>query len=514
MTPSISLGSLICLVLGSTFLLSILNSKRRSKDVSLPPGPKQIPILGNITDFAHKELWLTVTNWARKYGDVCYLRVFGWNMVFLSSVEAADDLLEKRGAIYSDRPTLLMCGELCGVDHMLPFLKYNDTFKRQRRYTRQTLGARNIPAYHPMIRVETSSFLSAIVNDPSDYLNHIRKYAGGLTLSVVYGYRIKNNRDQSLVIAEECLDILANEVVTGSGIWPVDILPFLLYLPSWLPGAGFKRKAAAWKKKMVQFTELPFASAKAAAREGSILPSFCSRLLGDGDIDPILEADVKQASNSMYAASADTTVSSISQFLLAMTLYPGVMKKAQEEIDRVVGSDRLPDFTDREALPYLEAVMSEMWRWGSPVPLNLPHCLSQDDIYRNMLIPKGSIVIVNIWSILNDETLFPNPEIFDPDRFAPDIDPTTRARRDPRKYVFGFGRRRCPGADLVESSVWLLLASMIATLDIQKVVDDNEKVIEPVVRYSNSTFRVPDKFRFSITPRSEKASALFNGELV
>lgn len=146
----------------------------------------------------------------------------------------------------------------------LPLSKYDATFKRQRRYIQQTLGPRSIPAYHSTLRNETQLFLQAIVNNPPDYLSHIRKYAGGLTLSVVYGYQVTSSDDKFLAIAEECLLILANEIAAGSGIWAVDIFPQLKYVPSWFPGGGFKSKAARWKLKMTAFVNEPFTHAKSA----------------------------------------------------------------------------------------------------------------------------------------------------------------------------------------------------------------------------------------------------------
>ncbi|KAK0447316.1 cytochrome P450 [Armillaria borealis] len=489
------------------FLLFVrwLKQNKYRYPAPFPPGPTPIPLFGNLCDFTSSEPWLTVTQWAKKYGDVCYLHVVGQGIVFLSSADAASDLLDKRGAIYSDRPELKMVGDLCGCNRLLPFLKYDsERFTRQQRFVKKTLGPRSIPAYHPMIRTSTNAFLSELINSPSHYLKHARKYAGGLTLSVVYGYQACNADDRFLKQAEVCLEIIANDITAGSGIWPVDLIPLLEYLPSWMPGASFKKKAALWNTMLKEFAEDPFEEAKTAAKNGTILPSFCSNLLSrDESLTATDEEEVKYCANSMFAASADTVYGdyyfSISPCYDAP---PGSVKKAQAEIDRVVGYDRLPELSDklRLAILVMNAVMSEVWRWGVPVPLNIPHCLKKDDEYRGMHLPKGSIVIANIWTILRDEKLYPRPDVFDPERFMNEgQDPVN----DPRNYIFGFGRRRCPGADLVESSIWLLLASMIASLDIKKLGKDPVKI-----KYSNSFFRVPDRLACDIKPRSEKIKTL------
>ena len=113
----------------------------------------------------------------------------------------------------------------------------------------------------------------------------------------------------------------------------------------------------------------------------------------------------------------------------------------------------------------------------------------QDNVYDGRLIPKGSLVFANIWAMLHDPEVFPDPERFDPERYLEKVDEETARRRDPRGFVFGFGRRRCPGAHLVESSVWLMLATILATLDIEKPRDKRGNEIEPEVKFENAIFR-------------------------
>lgn len=80
-----------------------------------------------------------------------------------------------------------------------------------------------------------------------------------------------------------------------------------------------------------------------------------------------------------------------------MSLSPDVVRKAQEEIDRVIGNDRLPTSMDRPNLPYIEAVVKEVLRWHPVAPMGLPHTSTTEDVVEGYLIPKGSMVIANIW---------------------------------------------------------------------------------------------------------------------
>ncbi|RDX54448.1 cytochrome P450 [Lentinus brumalis] len=499
------------LLLAVIFIAVLIVRARRRKGI-LPPGPKPIPLVGNVLDLTSRELWLRASEWAKRYGDIVYLHVFGQGLLFLNTYEVALDLMERKGSIYSDKPPLVMAGELCGCENMVAFTRYGDKARRQRRLMVKALGPNAIPAYHPLLEIETQQLLKRLADDPKNYETHIRRYAGTLTLLVIYGYRVTSNDDPFLNLAEECVDLLSNDITSGGGIWPVDIFPFLRYLPSWFPGAGFKRKAIQWKTKMEEFVDKPFELVKSRMREGTATPCFCTTLL-----DEMLDKDEKHAeqdfdlrwtANSMYSASLDTTVTVVLHFILAMLQHPEVAKKAQREIETVVGLDRYPTFADRAALPYVDAVMSEVLRWGTPVPLGLPHRLMVDDIYKGMHIPRGTLVFGNVWNMTRDPEVFPNPDIFDPERYMEKVDDETAHKRDPRNVIFGFGRRRCPGLHLIESSLWIVMTSFLATFDTKKEIDERGDIVEPAIVFENAVFRTPKAFPCEIQPRSARAVTL------
>jgi len=495
------------------FVWAHLSKPRRA----LPPGPKPLPLVGNITNLTAHELWLRAKEWAHEYGDITYLHVFGQGLVFINKYEVAVELLEKRGAIYSDKPGLVMAGDLCGCENMVAFTRYGDKSRRQRKLMNMALGVNSVKRYNPLLETEAHDLLKRFLQNPADYVGNLKRYAGGLTLSAVYGYQARSNDDEFLRLADECVDILSNEIASGGGIWPVDIFPALQNLPDWAPGAGFKRKAAAWKAKMEEFVEKPYAYVKERMRDGSALPCFCTTLLdelhercsadkkGAEQTDPQRDFDIRWTANSMYSASIDTTMTTVSHFLLAMMLHPDVLAKVQQEMDTVVGAGRLPTFSDRAALPFLECVMSETLRWGVPVPLALPHRLTEDDVYAGYHIPKGTLVFGNVWNMVRNPEVYPEPEAFRPERFLAPADEPAARRRDPRNYVFGFGRRRCPGVHLIEQSLWIVMACMVATLDIAKALDDTGAVVEPEIVFDNSVFRTPAPFKVDIRPRSEQS---------
>lgn len=123
-----------------------------------------------------------------------------------------------------------------------------------------------------------------------------------------------------------------------------------------------------------------------------------------------------------------------------MVLYPDVQHKAQAEIDAVVGPHRLPNFSDRQSLPYITAVMKEVTRWHSAAPLGLPHFINVDDEYNGYHIPKGSIVLGNTWGILHDPRTYAEPMEFKPERYFVD-GKLDYSSNDPGRFSFGYGRR-------------------------------------------------------------------------
>ncbi|KAI0343875.1 cytochrome P450 [Trametopsis cervina] len=497
-----------------------LYTRRPSSSTSrlLPPGPAPVPVLGNLFDLTTKELWVRITNWSRIYGDVVYIHLFGQGLVFCNTAEAATDLLDRKGAIYSDKPALIMTGDLCGCENMVAMTRYGDKSRRQRRLMTTALSTSACRAYRPLLADESLTLVRRMLSDPSSYLGYLRQYAGGLTLQAIYGYRAESHEDAFLTLGMECVDILSNEIASGGGIWPVDIFPFLRHLPLWAPGAGFLRKAIVWRAKMQEFVDKPYELVKERMREGTAVPCFVTTLLTDvrdgKEVDAQRDFDIRWTANSMYSASMDTTITVVTHFMHAMLTHPDVLSKVQAEMDAVTGNGaRLPTFEDREALPYLEAVMSEVLRWGVPVPLGLPHRLMEDDVYNDMFIPKGTLVFANIWNMLRNEDLYPNADAFLPSRFlvSPTSVPLTPAQKkalDPRTYVFGFGRRICPGMHLIEESLWIVMATMVATLDLKNPVDERGRERRPKVRYENAVFRTPTAFPCDIRPRSEGAMQL------
>jgi len=183
-----------------------------------------------------------------------------------------------------------------------------------------------------------------------------------------------------------------------------------------------------------------------------------------------------------------------------MVCYPEVQKEAQAELDNVLNG-RLPEHSDILSLPYLSALVKEVYRWKPVTPLGVPHRSTADDLYNNYHIPAKSLVIANQWAMLYDERIYPDPHEFKPERFLKNgkLDSSVR---DPMDIAFGFGRRICAGKHLAHSVVTLTAASVLSTFDLVKKVDENGHEIEPNREYTGNGIRHPLNFPCVINPRS------------
>jgi len=207
-----------------------------------------------------------------------------------------------------------------------------------------------------------------------------------------------------------------------------------------------------------------------------------------------------------YAGGSDTIVSSLLSFYLAMVLFPEVQKRAQEEIDCVIGKGRLPTSEDRDSMPYMEGIMRELQRWNPVVPLTPPHRLMTDDVYEGYFIPAGCDLIANQWAMLHDEKEYPEPFAFKPERWL--LKEGQPEPLHPNKVAFGFGRRLCPGRHLADQAIFIVVTSVLATFNISPSLDINGKPIIPTGEYLSGLISHPEPFECTIMPRSPEAAAL------
>ncbi|KAJ6591168.1 cytochrome P450 [Mycena vulgaris] len=464
----------------------------------LPPGPPPRFLTGNLHQLPSKEPWLTYAEWSKEYGPIITLRIFHKTQMILNSGKAAMDLLDSRSGIYSDRPEAWMTGHLAGrKSSVFAISSLNTRFPKYRKMLHSGLSRRATQAYRPSQEQQLKVLLRGLVDKPDTFPSLIQTYVASIALKISYGYDVSTEDDYFVNLIETGGRVLSK---LGQSFLYVEAFPFLRFLPAWFPLAKFKRAALKTKKVLSPVETAPFEWAKTKIESGTYAESFFSHYFvsDDGHTLEGEEKDIlKWAAASIYVGGAHTTMSAITSFFLLMSLYPDVQKRAQVEIDQVIGRDRLLTIDDQKSLPYLTAVLKEILRWAPVAPLGLKHRVTKDDTYDGYLIPKGTTIIANIWAITHDPELYPDPSAFDPTRHLGETQ-----QPDPFNFVFGYGRRVCPGATLAEESLFLAVSNILTMFNISKALDAEGKEMEPRVEWKTAVVTVAMNFQCRIVPRS------------
>ncbi|GAV99374.1 cytochrome p450 [Lentinula edodes] len=425
----------------------------------MPPGPQGWPLIGNLLDLPTAYEWEIFAKWGERWGDLLSVSIFGTTVVVINSYKRCQEMLDKKSNVYSDRPYVPMAMELIEMRDSMGFLPYDKRFKSSRRLFHQELGSNSaVQGFFPQEEQLGKKFVRRVLRNPDGLLDHCFQHAGAIILRVAYGYEAEESNDPFVNIANTAMDNFNR--ATAPGAFLVNQMPILLKVPDWFPGTEWKRIGRAWAKDYWAMVDVPFNFVKKQLAEGTAEDSFTAKWLKQ-KLTPQEELDLKFASSSMFGAGAETTAVTVHVFFLLMAMFPEVQRKAQNELESVIGKDRLPSFEDRDRLTYVEAVCKEVMRYHAVVPNGLPHCTAADDIHDGMFIPKGAIIFANIWNMTHDPEVYKNPMEFNPERFLGES-----PEQDPKDMVFGFGRRICPGRLLGDASVFITLAMSLAAFDI------------------------------------------------
>ncbi|KAH9484581.1 Cytochrome P450 monooxygenase 58 [Psilocybe cubensis] len=245
------------------------------------------------------------------------------------------------------------------------------------------------------------------------------------------------------------------------GRYIVESWPILLYLPRFMQ--WFRHEAEERRKEDTELYMSLVSEVRKRIDLGVAAPSTARRALEKQSDFGLNDVETAFALSAPFAAGVGTTLSALNVFFLAMLHFPGVMHNAQQEIDDVVGSSRIPDFDYINSLPYIKAVILETLRWRPIAPIGVPHSVIQDDIYQagddELFIPSGSTVYANIHSMSKDTEAFPSPDEFRPERY---LEAESSSSNSPHTtFFFGFGRRICPGMHVAQNSLYAVIVRYV-----------------------------------------------------
>ncbi|KAK4047662.1 hypothetical protein OIO90_006091 [Microbotryomycetes sp. JL221] len=484
----------ITLALLLSAFLYFISKPNKQKGYKPLPGPKGVPLFGNMFDLPKSRPWVKMEEWTRQYGPIYKLKLGRREMIVLGRADVALALLDKRSAIYSSRPRMIMTGELVSRNLRMTFMPYGDLWRRQRKLLHQLTSPKAASSYEPIQEQESAQIVRDMIKTPKNYWGHCQRYAGSTIMQVGFNKRAATPNHHAITEMRAVNEEMTKTAVAGRYI--VDSLPFLNYLPK--PLAPWKQEADALFDKTLTLFSKYFNEVRDNVANGDDTHCFTKEILRQQSSYGLKDEEAIFLAGAMFGAGSDTTSDGISTFLLTMVAHPHVLKRAQEELDTVVGQTRMPDFTDQSDLIYCNAIVKEVLRWRTIIAGGLAHSTTEDDVFEGYFIPKGTTVLANHWSIHLDPELYPEPTKFNPDRF---IDSNGQLN-DLKHFAFGFGRRICPGMHIAERSLFIVFSRLMWACNITNAKDEQGQIIPiDVDRFSEGFSSHPVGFQCDIKSR-------------
>ncbi|EXJ63368.1 uncharacterized protein A1O5_11689 [Cladophialophora psammophila CBS 110553] len=396
----------------------------------------------------------------------------------LSDRQIVKDLMDKRNSITSNRPPAeILENLLYDGDEMLLWQPSNPRWRTARKFLHQNFMSSMVENTHmPLIDAEATQLLRDILEDPQNFLQHSKRFGNSFMMSVGYGIRTPTVQTRHMVQIGKVL-ARTTELLQPGGLPPVDLFPFLRWVPQQF--LGFWRDKVSQTRKEINDLYLGYFDLVIARREAQgRVECFADRVIEQQNSLQWNRHQQAFMAGLLMEAGSDTVASAMNAFFNLILANPEWAKKAQKQIDGVIGEDRAPTLADLEKLPIVNAIIKETLRLKPIAPVGFPHALTEDTWVNGHFLPKGSDLIVNIYAIHRDEERFPNPEAFDPGRYldkpALADEYAHLANYEARDhYSYGVGRRLCPGIHLAERALFTTIAKSLWAFDITPQLDSD-----------------------------------------
>ncbi|CAI7600135.1 unnamed protein product [Penicillium discolor] len=502
--------------LSAILITRLVFSLFKRPSLPLPPGPRPAPLIGNIHQLPKSLQWLELYHWSKKYGPVMHLSMGGKPLIILSTHQVAHDLLNRRSSRYSDRPRMVMAGELVTKGMHTLLRPYNDQYKLHQKMEAPLLNLRASSKYRPLQDLESQQLLWDVLGEWDkvgekgvDFHHHFERAMASTIYCLSYGYRLQTGYEQELMDGKRVQALFAR---TGQmGTYIVDSFPFLNYLPKFL---------APWKKEAEEYFELERQLHVGNLQKGLSNQkwNFAKHMKDSPEAAKMPEIELAFDLGILADAGLDTSTVALDWFIVAWITSGsrGWVKKAQQLLDEVVGKDRLPSFEDHPKLAYIDAIVSETLRWRPVVVQGVPHFTKIEDEYMGYRIPANSTVLPNAFAITRDEAVFgEDVDNFIPERWLAeesdnehiDVSGFNKSALKDLPYTgFGFGRRSCTGRVIARNQLFIQMARMLWSFDVEAGVVDEATGARHNVHDMDCTegfVTLPKPFRSVMRPRGQ-----------
>jgi cytochrome P450 len=457
----------------------------------LPPGPPRSFLINNMHQMPTSYPWRVFQKWHKIYGPIVSLQFGQRVMISIGSYKVAHDLLEKRKNIYDSRPHFVVSGEGISKGFLTIMLPTGTKWKMHRRLVSNFLSTRRTRSYRYLQDVESKQLLFNLLGS-KDFSAEFRRFNLSIIMTLAYGKRIESSMNREI---EDLTQIIHRQAAYLTRFGLLEAFPMLNRLPHWV---------APWRKMGDLLFDIADKFFRNNMQYGQSSTSYnwarkiCELKGGQG-------LPLKERSyilGILLEAGFETTTSILEYFTMVNVLYPESARKAQEELDSVVGQNRLPSFDDISNLPYVNAFIKEIIRWRPVLPLGVPHSPLKDDEYLGYRIPKDAIIVPNL--IAMDDDSIHDPYEFRPERWFQHPDQPLR--------IFGFGRRTCPGQQMAQNSSFIAIARMLWGYNISYCYTNGKKIPIDSLDTAQIILAGPSPFEASFSIRSPEHQRIVERE--
>ncbi|EKM84422.1 hypothetical protein AGABI1DRAFT_104303, partial [Agaricus bisporus var. burnettii JB137-S8] len=483
----------------------------------LPPGPIGLPIVGSFPFLTHYPE-LALDYWAKRYGPLFSMWLGNQLFVVISSPNVAKDLLATKGAVFSSRKDNFIKSQTILAARAITATPYNNTWKKHRRLGNTWLNRGAVEGYTDVLDYEALDLVRDIYNrgkagtTPVNLQAHAGHFTHNNMLNITFGVRT-DSMDHPLV--HQALKLSREFIKLGT------------YLPKnsmIARGKKLQSDFLATYGRMVQELE-------ARLKRGEYVTDCLAKTLLENQEKEGLEfMDIAIMCSGFMIAGVETTASVLQWFSALIPSYPEIQQRAHEELDQVVGHDRMPTVEDEKDLPYIHAIIKasnltyllvassrysfqEVERCRNPFWLATPHYSTEDFTYHGQFIPKGTVILLNSYTMHHDPERHPEPFSFNPERYINDSTLSSESANLPNPmerdhWIFGAGRRICPGMWLAEREIFLAISRMLWAFKMESIPGQAIDLKE----YDGLSGRSPVPFTIKMIPRHEKVVDSFNAE--
>ncbi|XP_022756700.1 flavonoid 3',5'-hydroxylase 2-like [Durio zibethinus] len=445
------------------FIRSLLKKSKQK----LPPGPRGWPVVGALPLLGSMP-HVTLAKLAKKYGPVMYLKMGTCSMVVASTPDAARAFLKTLDLNFSNRPADAGATHLAYNSQDMVFADYGPRWKLLRKLSNlHMLGGKALEDWSQVRAVELGHMLRAMCEssrkgEPVVVPEMLTYAMANMIGQVILSRRVFVTKGSE---SNEFKDMVV-ELMTSAGIFSIgDFIPSI----AWMDLQGIARKMKELHKRWDVLLTKMMVEHAATAHERKGKPDFLDLIMANrenSDEEKLSLTNVKALLLNLFTAGTDTSSSIIEWALAEIMKNPKILKKAHDEMDKVIGRNRRLEESDIPKLPYLQAICKETFRRHPSTPLNLPRVSTQACEINGYYIPKNTRLSVNIWAIGRDPDVWENPLDFTPERFLSG----KNAKIDPRGtdfelIPFGAGRRICAGTRMGIVLVEFILGSLIHSFE-------------------------------------------------